>query len=306
MSELAALRTAKAALDEGLISDSDFDVVKVGFLKAQQIKAGLDAGFIREDDFKLARETFFQSLDMGTPGHAQASPAAASVPAPPPRQNLQRRGSNNTPSNQAASKGQTSPQGSTPVSAKTPFATASRSAPPPPPPPATNGPPKNNMLPRSNSLTDSRSIKTSGKVSLSGIAVDENAVQEYQLMKGRKTYSWMTFKINDDGTTVILADTGGPGSEFEDFVASLPETECRYGVFDYHYEANDNRSFDKLVFINWAPANSTIKQKMMMASTKDFFKGFLEGIQIERQAAEYDEITKEDINESIKSSLTRK
>ncbi len=32
------LRTAKAALDEGLIDQSDYDAVKTSFLKAQQIK----------------------------------------------------------------------------------------------------------------------------------------------------------------------------------------------------------------------------------------------------------------------------
>ncbi len=42
--DLGVLRTAKTAMDEGLIAQSDFDVIKLAFLKAQQIKAGMDAG----------------------------------------------------------------------------------------------------------------------------------------------------------------------------------------------------------------------------------------------------------------------
>ena len=42
--DLAVLRTAKLAMAEGLIEQSDFDVIKKAFLKAQQIKAGMDAG----------------------------------------------------------------------------------------------------------------------------------------------------------------------------------------------------------------------------------------------------------------------
>lgn len=64
MSDLAPLRTAKQALDEGLITTNDFDCVKVAFLKAQQIKTGVDAGFIRQDDYHKARDAFLHALDF--------------------------------------------------------------------------------------------------------------------------------------------------------------------------------------------------------------------------------------------------
>lgn len=64
MDDLASLRTAKAALDEGLITAQDFDVVKVAFLKAQQIKAGLDAGFIRDEDYDKATHAYMHALDF--------------------------------------------------------------------------------------------------------------------------------------------------------------------------------------------------------------------------------------------------
>lgn len=64
MSELATLRTAKAALDEGLIAPEDFDTIKLAFLRAQQIKAGLDAGFIREEDYTKTKDAFLCALDF--------------------------------------------------------------------------------------------------------------------------------------------------------------------------------------------------------------------------------------------------
>lgn len=51
--DLAVLRTAKLAMAEGLIEQSDFDVIKKAFLKAQQIKAGMDAG---ERHFSLIQQ----------------------------------------------------------------------------------------------------------------------------------------------------------------------------------------------------------------------------------------------------------
>ena len=65
------LHTAKAALDNGLITPADYESVKDAFLKAQQIKAGLDAGFIQEADYDHVKHAFLQSLQL------QSAPAAA-------------------------------------------------------------------------------------------------------------------------------------------------------------------------------------------------------------------------------------
>ena len=92
MSELATLRTAKAAMDEGLIAPEDFDTIKLAFLRAQQIKAGLDAGFIREEDYAKTKDAFLHALDFRVlhvvsplpalaNGAVQAPKAAAPAPA---------------------------------------------------------------------------------------------------------------------------------------------------------------------------------------------------------------------------------
>ena len=59
------LRTSKAALDEGLIDQNDYDAVKRSFLRAQQIKAGLDAGFIPEAEYTHVKRAFLESLNIG-------------------------------------------------------------------------------------------------------------------------------------------------------------------------------------------------------------------------------------------------
>ncbi len=49
-----------------------------------------------------------------------------------------------------------------------------------------------------------------------------------------------------------------------------------------------------------------MRPKMMYASTKDFFKGFLDGIGAELQANEPGEISEEEIKERVISNMTRK
>lgn len=95
MQELSTLRTAKQAVDEGLITQQDFEAVKQGFLNAQRIKAGLDAGFIPEEDFAAASAAFFESL--GVSGHSNKH-----QPTPQPARKVQNGGASpfTKPSNQ--------------------------------------------------------------------------------------------------------------------------------------------------------------------------------------------------------------
>lgn len=58
-------------------------------------------------------------------------------------------------------------------------------------------------------------------------------------------------------------------------------------------------------FVCRAPDTAKIKAKMMYASTKDFFKGHLDGVSIELQANEHDDITEDAIGDSVKSVITR-
>lgn len=49
-----------------------------------------------------------------------------------------------------------------------------------------------------------------------------------------------------------------------------------------------------------------MRPKMMYASTKDFFKGFLDGIGAELQANEPSELSEEEIRERVLGAMTRK
>jgi hypothetical protein len=83
MSELDLLRVCKQAVDEGLIGKGDYDVVKVAFLRAQQIKAGLDAGFIRTEDYNKARDAYLNALDFNALIGAGAGSGSGPLPTGP-------------------------------------------------------------------------------------------------------------------------------------------------------------------------------------------------------------------------------
>ncbi|KAI8470585.1 MAG: actin-depolymerizing factor AdfA [Monoraphidium minutum] len=279
MAELEALRAAKQAIDEGLISTHDYDFVKVAFLRAQQLKAGLDAGFIKQEDYVLARDAYLGALDLGamgglsagvppaasTRGAACAPPAAAA----PPQQQHQ-------PAAAARPRG---PSGAA--------SSADLSVPTDVPQYAAKG-------------------STVGKCSMAGIGLAEDCVNLFMHLKTRSAYKWMTFKVDDSGKTVVPDKVAAKGSTYEEFVAALPPNECRYAVFDYEYVSPERGIFSKIVFVNWAPDTAAIKAKMMYASTKDFFKGFLDGIGAELHATDDSELSEEEIRSRVTANITRK
>jgi len=54
-----------------------------------------------------------------------------------------------------------------------------------------------------------------------------------------------------------------------------------------------------------APDTARIKAKMMYASTKDFFKGYLDGLSIELQGSALDDVSESEANQAVRSSVTR-
>ena len=73
------LRTAKSALDEGLINEADYDKIKCSVLRAQQIKAGLDAGFIKEEEYANVKRSFLESLSLSAHTAAPSAPVGGAT-----------------------------------------------------------------------------------------------------------------------------------------------------------------------------------------------------------------------------------
>lgn len=55
-----------------------------------------------------------------------------------------------------------------------------------------------------------------------------------------------------------------------------------------------------------APDSSTIKNKMMYASTKDFLKSYLDGLGAELQATDLKELGEGEMRERVHQAITRK
>ncbi|KAG8772420.1 cofilin [Ceratobasidium sp. 428] len=87
-------------------------------------------------------------------------------------------------------------------------------------------------------------------------------------------------------------------TDYEDFLADLPEDDCRWAVYDFAFE-KDGGKRNKLTFFIWSPDNAKIKQKMVYASSKDAIRKALVGIAAEIQGTESDEVAYETVFEKV-------
>eukprot|EP00121_Abeoforma_whisleri_P001913 Awhi_evm1s1712 len=124
----------------------------------------------------------------------------------------------------------------------------------------------------------------------SGVQVHADCVKAFSDLKLGHKHRYFIMRINDDQTEVIVEKTAEPTASYDDFVAELPPTECRYAIYDLEFETADGRKTNKILFVVWAPDDSKIKAKMITAASKEAVKRALTGISTEIQATGADEI----------------
>jgi hypothetical protein len=73
----------------------------------------------------------------------------------------------------------------------------------------------------------------------------------------------------------VVDKIGARTETWKEFVYGLPEKECRYCTFDFEFTNEDKMAISKMIFINWSPDGAPIKNKILYASAKESFGGYL-------------------------------
>ncbi|XP_051130689.1 actin-depolymerizing factor-like isoform X2 [Andrographis paniculata] len=122
------------------------------------------------------------------------------------------------------------------------------------------------------------------------MGVSDHSKTMYVELQRRKVHRYVIFKIDEKKREVVVDKTGSPAESYEDFVASLPESDCRYAVFDFDFVTSENCQKSKIFFITWSPSVSPIRAKMLYATSKERFRRELQGIHYEIQATDSTEM----------------
>ena len=84
----------------------------------------------------------------------------------------------------------------------------------------------------------------------SGVGVNDKCLEAYQALKLKKTHKYIIFTLSKDLTEIVV-ETSSDSTSYDDFIADLPEAECRWAVYDFEFEKEEGGKRNKLTFVSW-------------------------------------------------------
>lgn len=85
----------------------------------------------------------------------------------------------------------------------------------------------------------------------SGMGVADHCKHTYLELQRKKVHRYVIFKIDEKRKEVIVEKTGFPAESYDDFMAALPENDCRYAIYDFDFVTQENCQKSKIFFIAW-------------------------------------------------------
>ncbi|KAF3931088.1 Cofilin [Dactylellina cionopaga] len=132
---------------------------------------------------------------------------------------------------------------------------------------------------------------------MASIAISPESIAAHQdLRQGNSRY--IILKLNAGNTKVIVEKTAPLSSKYDEFLADLPQEECRFGIYNYEHKSKDE-SKSKIIFIRWFPEAAKVKDSMMYASCVDKFKRGLDGVPKDILASVMSDLEEANIRERI-------
>ncbi|TMW62876.1 hypothetical protein Poli38472_005494 [Pythium oligandrum] len=118
-------------------------------------------------------------------------------------------------------------------------------------------------------------IRHQDDVPVNAITPSEEVTAEFKQLKMRRKHRFVLFRI--EGAQVVVDGVGAPTSSFNDFLNALPDSECRYAVYDHEFITGDGRKSSKLFFVTWIPQNSHPGFKMAYTHAKSTIRAVCDG-----------------------------
>jgi cofilin len=140
----------------------------------------------------------------------------------------------------------------------------------------------------------------------SGVSVQDAVVTEFNNIKIGHKYTYIQMRITADLKEIEVEKTVESGAEtYEQFVQQLPADECRYAVYDFHFDTGKAGQREQLIFVVWCPDSAKVRMKMLYAASKDALKKKLVGVNHEVQATEHSELNQKDVTEKIMCRMVK-
>ena len=66
----------------------------------------------------------------------------------------------------------------------------------------------------------------------------------------KKKYTYIIFTLSPDSTEIVV-DKAVKQEDYDEFIKDLPETECRWAIYDFGFQKEDGSLRNKITFLSW-------------------------------------------------------
>ncbi|KAG0058356.1 cofilin [Linnemannia elongata] len=133
----------------------------------------------------------------------------------------------------------------------------------------------------------------------SGVKVLEKCIDTFQELKLGKTLKYIIYKVSDDLKSIEVVKQSDD-ADYDNFLTELPTDDCRWAIYDFAFKTSDGGDRNKIVFYSWAPDNAKVKSKMLYSSSKEALRKALNGIAVEIQGTDFDEVSHDTVLEKVR------
>jgi len=151
-------------------------------------------------------------------------------------------------------------------------------------------------------------------MSQSGVSVAPECITKFNDLKLGKSIKYIIYKLSDDYKEVVVEEASEQ-ADWEAFREKLINAKSknragkeakgpRYAVYDFAYDlvSGEGRR-NKITFIAWSPDDAGIQPKMIYASSKESLKRALNGLAVELQANDEDDIEYQSILAKVSKGM---
>jgi cofilin len=81
--------------------------------------------------------------------------------------------------------------------------------------------------------------------------VNDQCMLKYGELQSKRLHRFITFKMDDKFKEIIIDQVGDREASYDDFVATLPENDCRYAIYDYDFVTAEDVQKSRIFYILW-------------------------------------------------------
>eukprot|EP01043_Picozoa_sp_COSAG02_P037763 COSAG02_NODE_2857_length_7888_cov_4.283220_1_plen_150_part_00 len=138
-------------------------------------------------------------------------------------------------------------------------------------------------------------------------------IEPFSEYKSRKTdVCGLIFRVDDPrephafqlDRSIQKSPERSPEQDWANFCAELPADDCRLGLANVSWEADDGHRASKTVFLLWSPSLAPIKTKMIYSASSASLKTALQGAGVNYQAGDAASLEWSAVVEKAKSATT--